>query len=284
MTTMHILAVVNQKGGVGKTTTSVNLGSALAGLGQRVLLIDMDPQANATGGLGLQPPPRPGVYEVLMQTADVSAAAVPTALPGLDVLAAHPDLAGAEVELVPAIAREQRLKQALQATSERWDIVLIDCPPSLGLLTVNALTAAHRLLVPMQCEYFALEGLSRLLETVKLVQNHLNPKLELLGILLTMFDARNNLCHQVAEEVTGHFGWQVFETVIPRNVRLSEAPSHGLPIDRYDPQSRGTASYRDLAVELVHRLAPLTPQASMPPLELDPSQVENQIEPQRLAH
>ncbi|RMF19034.1 MAG: ParA family protein [Candidatus Dadabacteria bacterium] len=250
----HILAIVNQKGGVGKTTTSVNLGSALARLGQRVLLVDLDPQANATGAIGFQPPPQPGVYEVLMQDVGLDDAVMPTEVAGLEVLPAHPDLAGAEVELVPAIAREQRLRQAFAEQPERWDVVLIDCPPSLGLLTVNALTAATGILVPLQCEYFALEGLGRLLETVRLVQGSLNPALSLTGILLTMFDARNNICHQVAEEVTGHFHWDVFESVIPRNVRLSEAPSFGRPIDLYDPECRGAQSYADLARELLNRL------------------------------
>lgn len=275
---MQVLAVVNQKGGVGKTTSSVNLASALASMNKRVLLIDMDPQANATGGVGQLPPPRPGIYELLMQEVDLVSAVTPTAIPNLELLAAHPDLAGAEVELVPVIAREQRLKLALTAASPRWDVVLIDCPPSLGLLTVNALTAANRLLVPLQCEYFALEGLGRLMETVKLVKAHLNPNLDLLGILLTMFDARNNLCHQVAEEVTGHFGWLVFETVIPRNVRLSEAPSFGKPIDQYDPASKGTIAYRELANELLGRLTAPVHQdllKSQPPVDLDPAQVES---------
>jgi chromosome partitioning protein len=251
---MRILAIVNQKGGVGKTTTSVNLGAALAASGKRVLLVDIDPQANATGAVGLTPPPRPGTYELIMQHTDVRSAAVACDVPDLEVIPSHPDLAGAEVELVPVIGREHRLKEALATGGLRWDYVLVDCPPSLGLLTVNALTAAHGLLVPMQCEYFALEGLGRLLETIQLVRKHLNPNLKIDGILLTMFDARNNICHQVAEEVTQHFRWDVFETVIPRNVRLSEAPSFGKPIETYDPSCRGAEAYRELAQELLHRV------------------------------
>lgn len=252
---MHILAVANQKGGVGKTTSSVNLAAALAVAGQRVLLVDIDPQANATGAVGCAPPPRPGTYEVLLEEAALTDAVVATNIPGLMLLPSHPDLAGAEVELVQAFAREQRLAHALATVSDAYDFALIDCPPSLGQLTVNALTAADGLLVPLQCEYFALEGLSRLLDTIGLVRKHLNPRLKLYGILLTMFDSRNNICHQVAEEVTEHFRWEVFETVIPRNVRLSEAPSFGQPIQTYDPTSRGAESYRALAQELLHRVA-----------------------------
>lgn len=249
---MKILAIANQKGGVGKTTTAVNLGAALARAGQRVLLIDIDAQANATGALGLYQSEPPGIYQVLMEEARLTEAVVPTAVEGFELLPSHPDLAGAEVELVNEIAREHRLRSALEKET-RWDVVLIDCPPSLGLLTVNALTAAHGLLVPLQCEYFALEGLGRLLDTIGLVRKHLNKELGLAGILLTMFDARNNICHQVAEEVTQHFGWDVFESVIPRNVRLSEAPSFGEPIELYDAACRGAKSYRDLALELLNR-------------------------------
>ncbi len=268
---MIIIAVVNQKGGVGKTTTSVNLGAALAAEGQRVLLVDMDPQANATGGVGHPVPPEPGLYEVLMQEAELLDAVAPTNVDNLELLPSHPRLAGAEVELVPAFSREHRLSGAFEKVpDDRWDIVLIDCPPSLGLLTVNALTAANGLLVPLQCEYYALEGLTRLVETSELVRNHLNPDLSLSGILLTMFDARNNICHQVAEEVTSHFRWDVFETVIPRNVRLSEAPSFGQPIQLYDPACKGAESYRDLAREFINRLSQGTPGAGR--LETAPPQ------------
>jgi len=250
---MHVLAIVNQKGGVGKTTTTVNVGAALATAGRRTLIVDIDPQANATGALGLQPPPQPGIYELLMQDATLHEVVHTTPYDHLSVIPSHPDLAGAEVELVPAIGREHRLREGL-AGDEAWEYVLIDCPPSLGLLTVNALTASNGLIVPLQCEYFALEGLSRLLETIRLVRKHLNDELQLTGILMTMFDARNNICHQVAEEVTDHFRWDVFETVVPRNVRLSEAPSFGMPIQHYDPHCRGAQSYEQLADELAHRV------------------------------
>lgn len=263
MNRMQILSIVNQKGGVGKTTTTVNLGAALAALGQRVLLVDLDPQANATSAVGLTPPPRPGVYEVMMGDAALDEGIVASALENLQVLPSHPELAGAEVELVPQIGRERKLADALAGRND-WDFVLVDCPPSLGLLTVNALTASDGLLVPLQCEYFALEGLGRLLETVQLVRRHLNPDLQLAGILLTMFDTRNSICHQVAEDVTGHFGWDVYETVIPRNVRLSEAPSHGVPIEVYDPACRGAEAYRELAREMLQRAVHGRPQVAAP--------------------
>lgn len=257
---MKRIAISNQKGGVGKTTTAINLAAALALQGQRTLLVDADPQGNATSGVGLgKREPEPGqdllsIYDVLQEPELIAEAIVPTTYKNLSLLPAGRELAGAEVELVQEMARETRLKRALALVEDRYDICLIDCPPSLGLLTLNALTAAEGLLVPLQCEYFALEGLSHLLKTVDLVKSHLNPELALNGILLTMFDPRNNLAHQVADEITRHFSWSVFETVIPRNVRLSEAPSHGMPVIAYDRASRGSVAYITLAKELMHRL------------------------------
>ena len=259
---MKRIAISNQKGGVGKTTTAINLAAALALQGQRVLLVDADPQGNATSGVGLgkretaegQDGPL-SIYDVLHEPELIREAIIPTSYLNLSLLPAGRELAGAEVELVQEMARETRLKRALALIDADYDICLIDCPPSLGLLTLNALTAAEGLLVPLQCEYFALEGLSHLLKTVDLVKSHLNPDLALSGILLTMFDPRNNLAHQVADEITKHFSWSVFETVIPRNVRLSEAPSHGMPVVAYDRASRGSVAYITLAKELIHRLA-----------------------------
>jgi chromosome partitioning protein len=250
----RVICIANQKGGVGKTTTAVNLGSALAGLGMRVLLVDMDPQGNATSGLGVDKHKvKRTVYQALLQEATLREVTVPTKYENLSVAPANKNLAGAEIELVGLIARETRLRKAIEAELPNYEYVLIDCPPSLGLLTINALTAADSVLVPLQCEYYAMEGLSQLMETVKLIEQNLNSSLKLEGILLTMFDARNNICHQVAEDVTQHFGWQVFETVIVRNVRLSEAPSHGVPINIYDPQSKGAVGYEALAKEVLSR-------------------------------
>ena len=248
----NIIAVVNQKGGVGKTTTTVNLTAALHALGKRVLLCDFDPQANATSGMGVDKnTASPNIYDVLINGAFPARATVST--PYGDVLPSNKALAGAGIELIALDNREKLLKVALDSLSEQYDYILIDCPPSLELLTVNALCAAHSLLVPVQCEYYALEGLSDLLATVRLVKRGLNPRLRLEGVLLTMFDSRTNLSLQVAEEVKRHFPGQVYATVIPRNVRLSEAPSHGKPVTAYDPYSRGAEAYKLLAQELVEQ-------------------------------
>ena len=246
----RIIAIVNQKGGVGKTTTTVNLTAALRALGKRVLLCDFDPQANATSGMGVDKnTASPNVYDVLINGADPRRAVVSTKYG--DVLPSNKALAGAGIEMIGVNDREMLLKQALDALSPSYDYIFIDCPPSLELLTVNALCAAHSLLVPVQCEYYALEGLSDLLSTVRLVKRKLNPRLALEGVLLTMFDSRTNLSLQVAEEVKRHFPGQVYATVIPRNVRLSEAPSHGKPVSAYDPFSRGAEAYANLASEMV---------------------------------
>ena len=245
----RIIAIVNQKGGVGKTTTTVNLTASLAALGKRVLLCDFDPQANATSGMGVDKnTASPNVYDVLINGADPKRAVVTTKYG--DVMPSNKALAGAGIEMIGIPDRENLLKTALNSLADQYDYILIDCPPSLELLTVNALCAAQSLLVPVQCEYYALEGLSDLLATVRLVKRGLNPALNLEGVLLTMFDSRTNLSLQVAEEVKRHFPGQVYATVIPRNVRLSEAPSHGKPALAYDPYSRGSQAYCALAEEL----------------------------------
>ena len=246
----RIIAIVNQKGGVGKTTTTVNLTAALHALGKRVLLCDFDPQANATSGMGVDKnAASPNIYDVLINGADPKKAVVSTKYG--DVLPSNKALAGAGIEMIGVDDREKLLKRALDLLSPGYDYILIDCPPSLELLTVNALCAAGTLLVPVQCEYYALEGLSDLLATVRLVKRKLNPRLALEGVLLTMFDSRTNLSLQVAEEVKRYFPGKVYATVIPRNVRLSEAPSHGKPVSAYDPYSRGAEAYAALAAEIV---------------------------------
>lgn len=247
-----IIAIANQKGGVGKTTTSVNLGAGLAQVGKKVLLVDIDAQGNATTGVGVEKSElNDCIYNVLVEDTDVSIVIQKTATENLDVLPATIQLAGAEIELVPTISREVRLKRALQPIRDQYDYIIIDCPPSLGLLTINALTAADSVIIPVQCEYYALEGLSQLLNTVRLVQKHLNKDLMIQGVLLTMLDARTNLGIQVIDEVKKYFRDKVYRSIIPRNVRLSEAPSHGKPIMLYDAKSRGAEVYIDLAKEVI---------------------------------
>jgi len=245
------LAITNQKGGVGKSTTAINLGAALALEDRRVLVVDIDPQGNTTSGLGLSKPELTlCVYDVLRGQVALAEVIVPTRLEGLSVVPATLALAGAEVELISAVSRETRLRRALESVQNDYDFILIDCPPSLSVLTMNALTAADGVLVPIQAEFYALEGISQLLSVVELVRNHLNPNLELSGVLLTMHDGRLNLCEQVAEEVRSHFGPRVFDAVIPRNVKLAEAPSYGQTVFEYDPRSRGAQAYLDLAMEV----------------------------------
>jgi chromosome partitioning protein len=250
----RIIAIANQKGGVGKTTTAINLATALAAVDKNVLLLDLDPQGNASTGLGIPRQSRAVTsYQVLIGDQAVGTAIVPTKVPHLSIVPASVDLSGAEIELVAADRREYRLRDALAGKALRYDYVLIDCPPSLGLLTLNALVAAQAVLVPLQCEFYALEGLSHLIRTIERVKRHLNPALEIQGVVLTMFDKRNNLSDLVAADVRGHFGDKVYETVIPRNVRISEAPSHGKPVLLYDFRCPGAQAYVHLAGEVLRR-------------------------------
>lgn len=249
-----ILGIINQKGGVGKSTTAVNLAAALGSAGKQVLLVDLDPQGNATSGLGIDKGEITRcIYDLLLNDTPLHEVIIPDVTTGLDLIPATINLAGAEVELVSEMARENRLKDTLGSLRGKYDYILIDCPPSLGLLTVNALVASDKLIIPIQCEFYALEGVTKLLDSMKRVKSRLNPSLDIFGILLTMYDGRTMLARQVAKEVRSFFGKQVFETIIPRTVKLSEAPSYGLPITEYDPHGRGAESYTALAKEVINR-------------------------------
>ena len=250
----RIISVVNQKGGVGKTTTAINMATALAAIGKHVLLIDLDPQGNASTGLGIDQAARKLTsYDVLTGSATLGAATLKTAIPRLSICPATIDLTGAEIEMVSMTRREYQLKQALADMPNEWDYAIIDCPPSLGLLTINALTASNAVLIPLQCEFFALEGLAHLLKTVKMIQQNLNPGIAIHGVVLTMYDRRNKLTEQIEQDVRGFLGSDVYKTVIPRNVRMSEAPSHGKPALVYDLKCVGSQAYLNLARELIQR-------------------------------
>ena len=249
-----IIAIANQKGGVGKTTTAFNLGSSLASEGKKVLLVDADPQANATSGLGMTPEESEfSVYECMVDDISAEKAIQPTCVEGLEMICSRIDLVGAEVELMQRKDRERVLSKVLQPLKDRYDYILIDCSPSLGLITVNALTASDSVIIPVQAEYFALEGISQLLNTIRIIKSRLSPALEIEGFLLTMYDARLRLANQIYDELRSHFGDMVFSTVIPRNIKLSESPSHGLPVMLYDPESRGAIAYGQLSRELISR-------------------------------